>query len=106
MASSDVLFLEGSHYDLSPPLLIRSIVKFQPRLHIETVVDADPMIFHQSVDMQPAKIIIESLLGLNPKTSPFIIDGLNESHGIDIQSGLVRSLAAAFQSLIYVGYGK
>jgi len=91
MASSDVLFLEGSHYDLSPPLLIRSILKFQPRLHIETVVDADPMIFHQSVDMQPAKIIIE---------------GLNESHGIDIQSGLVRSLAAAFQSLIYVGYGK
>jgi len=60
------------------------------------------MIFHQSVDVQLAKLVIEPLqrlhlAGFDFKESPFviIIDGLDECHGINIQSGLVRSLAAA-----------
>jgi len=73
------------------------------RLEIEAAVDADPMIFHQSMDVQLAKLVIEPLqrlhsAGFDFKDSPFviIIDGLDECHGINIQSGLVRSLAAAF----------
>jgi len=73
------------------------------RPHIETAVDADPMIFHQSIDSQLAKLIIEPLrrlhsTGFDFKDSPFVIivDGLDECHGSDIQSGLVKSLAAAF----------
>ena len=74
------------------------------RSHIEAAVDADPMIFHQSVDVQLAKLIIEPLrclhsTGFDFKYSPFVIilDGLDECHGTDIQSGLVKSLAAAFK---------
>jgi len=70
---------------------------------IENAVDADPMIFKQSVDIQLAKLIIEPirrlhLTGFNFKDSPFviIIDGLDECEGKDVQSGLVKSLAAAF----------
>jgi len=70
---------------------------------IETAVDADPMIFKQSVDIQLAKLIIEPIrhlhsTGFDFKASPFviIIDGLDECEGKDIQSGLVKSLAAAF----------
>jgi len=71
---------------------------------IETVVDADPMIFQQSVDVRLAKLIIEPIrhlhsTGFNFKESPFviIIDGLDECRGNDIQSGLVKSLASAFR---------
>ena len=70
---------------------------------IETVVDADPMIFQQSVDVQLAKLIIEPIrrlhsTGFDFKDSPsvIIIDGLDECRGNNIQSGLVKSLAAAF----------
>ena len=73
------------------------------RSHIETAVDADPMIFHQSIDSQLAKLIIEPLrrlhsTGFDFKDSPFVIivDGLDECQGTDMQSGLVKSLAAAF----------
>jgi len=69
---------------------------------IETAADADPMIFQQSVDVQLAKLIIEPMqhlhsTGFDFKESPFfiIIDGLDECQGKDIQSGLVKSLAAA-----------
>jgi len=71
---------------------------------IETAVEADPMIFQQSVDVQLAKLIIEPMqhlhsTGFDFKASPFviIIDGLDECQGNDIQSGLVKSLAAAFR---------
>jgi len=70
---------------------------------IENAVDADPMIFKQSVDIQLAKLIIEPMqrlhsTGFDFKDSPFviIIDGLDECEGKDIQSGLVKSLVAAF----------
>jgi len=73
------------------------------RSHIEAAVDANPMIFHQSIDAQLAKLIIEPLrclhsAGFDFKNSPFVIiaDGLDECQGTDIQSGLVKSLAAAF----------
>ena len=74
------------------------------RSHIEAAVDADPMIFYQSVDAQLAKLITEPLhrlhsTGFDFKDSPsvIIIDGLDECQGTDIQSGLVKSLAAAFR---------
>jgi len=74
------------------------------RPHIETAVDADPMIFHQSIDSQLAKLITEPLrrlhsTGFDFKDSAFviIIDGLDECQGTNIQSGLVKSLAAAFR---------
>ena len=61
------------------------------------------MIFKQSVDFQLAKLIFEPIqylhsTGFDFKDSPFviIIDGLDECQGKDIQSGLVKSLAAAF----------
>jgi len=70
---------------------------------IDIAVDADPMIFQQSVDVQLAKLIVEPLqhlhsTGFDFKGSPFviIIDGLDGCQGKDIQSGLVKSLAAAF----------
>jgi len=73
------------------------------RLIIETAIDADPLIFYQSVDVQLAKLIIEPLqsihsTGFNFKDSPFviIIDGLDECRGADVQSGLVKLLVAAF----------
>jgi len=73
------------------------------RSYIEAVVDADPMIFHQSIDAQLMKLIIEPLrrlhsTGFDFKDSPFVIivDGLDECQGTDIQSGLVKSLAATF----------
>jgi len=62
------------------------------------------MIFDQSVDVQLAKLIIEPLwhlhsTGFDFKGSPFviIIDGLDECQGINVQSGLVSSLVAAFR---------
>jgi len=71
---------------------------------VEIAVDADPMIFQQSVDIQLAKLIIEPIRhlhsgGFDFKISPsvIIIDGLDECQGNDIQSGLVKSLAAAFR---------
>jgi len=77
----------------------------ESRVHIEAAVDADPMIFQQSIDTQLAKLIIEPLrhlhsTGFDFKDSPFVIivDGLDECHGSDIQTGLVKSLAAAFRS--------
>jgi len=73
------------------------------RPHIEAAVNADPMIFHQSIDAQLTKLIIEPLrrlhsTGFDFKDSPFaiVIDGLDECQGNDIQSGLVKSLVAAF----------
>jgi len=71
---------------------------------IENAVDVDPMIFKQSVDIQLAKLIIEPMqrlhsTGFDFKDSPFviIIDGLDECEGRDIQSGLLKSLVAAFR---------
>jgi len=71
------------------------------RSHIEAAVDDDPMIFHQSVDAQLGKLIIEPLhrlhsTGFHSKPFVIIIDGLDECQGTDIQSGLVKSLVAAF----------
>jgi len=70
---------------------------------IETAVNTDPMIFKQSVDVQLAKLIIEPIrllrsTGFDFKDSPYVIviDGLDECQGKDIQSRLVKSLAAAF----------
>jgi len=75
------------------------------RSHIETAVDGDPMIFHQSIDAQLMKLIIEPLrhlhsTGFDFKDSPFfiIVDGLDECQGTVIQTGLVKSLAAAFRN--------
>ena len=74
------------------------------RSHIEAAVDADPMIFYQSIDTQLAKLIIEPLrrlhsTGFDFKDTPFVIivDGLDECQGTDIQSGLVKSLVAEFR---------
>jgi len=73
------------------------------RSQIKAAVDADLMIFHQSIDTQLSKLIIEPLLrlhstGFDFKDSPFviIIDGLDECQGTDMQSWLVKSLVAAF----------
>jgi len=74
------------------------------RRAIETAVEADPMILKQSVDVQLTKLIIEPIrhlhfTGFDFKASPYviIIDGLDECQGKDIQSGLVKSLAATFR---------
>jgi len=76
----------------------------ESRPHIEAAVDADHMIFHQSVDVQLARLIIEPLkrlhsTGFDFKDSPFvlIVEGLDECLGTDIQSKLVKSLAAGFR---------
>jgi len=57
---------------------------------IETVVDADPMIIHQSVDVQLTKLINEPLrrlhsTGFDFKDSPFVVitDGLDKCKGKD-----------------------
>jgi len=83
--------------------IARAIPTSRPQ--IEAAVDADPMIFQQSIDTQLAKLIIEPLrhlqsTGFDFKDSPFVIivDGLDECHESDIQTGLVKSLAAAFRS--------
>jgi len=74
------------------------------RSYIEAAVDADPMIFQQSIDTQLMKLMIEPLrrlhsAGFDFSDSPFVIivDGLDECQGTDIQSGLVKSLVAAFR---------
>jgi len=71
---------------------------------IETALEADPMILKQSVDVQLVKLIIEPIrhlhsTGFDFEASPYviIIDGLDECQGKDIQSGLVKSLAATFR---------
>jgi len=57
---------------------------------IETVVDADPMIIHQSVDVQLTKLINEPLrrlhsTGFDFNDSPFVVitDGLDKYKGKD-----------------------
>jgi len=74
------------------------------RRAIETAVEADPMILKQSVDVQLVKLIIEPIqhlhsTGFDFEASPYviIIDGLDECQGKDMQSGLVKSLAATFR---------
>jgi len=71
---------------------------------IAAVVDYNPFIFEQSVDVQLSKLIIEPLeqlfsAGLIFDISPLviIIDGLDECQGGDVQSGIVKSLVAAFR---------
>jgi len=82
--------------------IARAIPALRPL--VETAVDVDPMIFQQSVDIQLAKLIIKPIqhlhsTGFDFKDSPFVIivDGLDECQSKDIQSGLVKSLAAAFK---------
>jgi len=96
---------ERSNIDRFIATITYQIVRAIPASHplIEAAIKADPMIFKQSVDVQLAKLIIEPIqylhsTGFDFKDSPFviIIDGLDECQGKDIQSGLVKSLAAAF----------
>jgi len=70
---------------------------------IAAAVDYNPFIFEQSIDVQLSKLIIEPLeqlfsTGLIFDISPLviIIDGLDECQGEDVQSGIVKSLVAAF----------
>ena len=81
--------------------LARAIPTSRP--YIEAAVEANPMIFHQSVDVQLAKLVIDPLqhlhsIGFDFKDSPFviIIDGLDECQGMGVQSGLVKLLVTAF----------
>jgi len=76
-----------------------------PALHpfIDDAVDSDPMIFHHSIEAQLNKLILDPLqqlhsTGFDFRDYPFviIIDGLDECQGDLVQSGLVKSLAAAF----------
>jgi len=71
---------------------------------IAAAVDYNPFIFEQSVDVQLSKLIIEPLehlfsSGIIFDVSPLviIIDGLDECQGGDVQSGIVKSLVAAFR---------
>jgi len=71
---------------------------------IAAAVDYNPFIFEQSVDVQLSKLIIEPLeqlvsAGIIFDISPLviIIDGLDECKGGDVQSGIVKSLVAAFR---------
>jgi len=71
---------------------------------IAAAVDYNPFIFEQSVDVQLSKLIIDPLeqlfsSGLIFDISPLviIIDGLDECQGRDVQSGIVKSLVAAFR---------
>jgi len=98
--------VERSNITRFVPIIVYQKFRAIPasRSHIEAAVDADPMIIHQSIDTQLAKPIIEPLrrlhsTGFDFKDSPFVIivDGLDECQGIDIQSGLVKSLVAAFR---------
>ena len=73
------------------------------REFIRAAVDHNPFIFKQSIDVQLSKLIIEPLdqlvsAGIIFDASPLviIIDGLDECEGNDVQSGIVKSLAAAF----------
>jgi len=73
---------------------------------IGAAVGHNSFIFRQSIDVQLAKLIIEPLQklysdGLIFDISPlvFILDGLDECQGNSIQSGLIKSLAAAFRDL-------
>jgi len=70
---------------------------------IAAAVDYNPFIFEQSVDVQLSELIIEPLehlftAGIIFDISPLviIIDGLDECQGGDVQSGIVKSLVAAF----------
>ena len=74
------------------------------RVFVAAAVDENPFIFQQSVDVQLAKLVIEPLqrlhsTGFDFKASAFVIivDGLDECQGNEIQSVLVKSLAAAFR---------
>jgi len=71
---------------------------------IVAAVDYNPFIFEQSIDVQLTKLIIDPLeqlfsAGLIFDISPLviIIDGLDECQGGDVQSGIVKSLVAAFR---------
>ena len=71
---------------------------------IAAAVDYNPFIFEQSVDVQLSKLIIDPLeqlfsAGIIFDISPLIviIDGLDECQGEDVQSGIVKSLVAAFR---------
>jgi len=71
---------------------------------IAAAVDYNPFIFEQSVDVQLSKLIIDPLeqlvsAGIIFDISPLviIIDGLDECQGGDVQSGIVKSLVAAFR---------
>jgi len=96
---------ERNNVDRSIATIAYQIARGIPasRRFIESAVDADPMIFQQSVDVQLAKLIIEPIrhlhsTGFDFENSPYviIIDGVDECQGRDIQSGLLKSLAAAF----------
>ena len=70
---------------------------------IEAIVNSDPYIFNQSIDVQLAKLIIEPIHELHSRGMIFdisplvlIIDGLDECRGNGVQSGIVKSLAVAF----------
>jgi len=70
---------------------------------IAAAVDYNPFIFEQSVDVQLSKLVVEPLeqlfsAGIIFDISPLviIIDGLDECQGGDVQSGIVKSLVAAF----------
>jgi len=70
---------------------------------IATAVDYNPFIFEQSVDVQLKTLIIEPLeqlfsAGMIFDISPLviIIDGLDECQRNNVQSGIVKSLVAAF----------
>jgi len=70
---------------------------------IEAIVNSDPYIFNQSIDIQLAKLIIEPIHELHSRGMIFdisplvlIIDGLDECRGNGVQSGIVKSLAVAF----------
>jgi len=71
---------------------------------IAAAVDYNSFIFEQSVDVQLSKLIIDPLeqlvsAGIIFDISPLviIIDGLDECQGRDVQSGIVKSLVAAFR---------
>jgi len=74
------------------------------REFIGAAVDYNPFIFEQSVDVQLSKLIIEPLeqlvsAGIIFDISPLviIIDRLDECQGGHVQSGIVKSLVAAFR---------
>jgi len=71
---------------------------------IAAAVDYNAFIFEQSIDVQLSKLIIDPLeqliyAGIIFDISPLviIIDGLDECQGGDVQSGIVKSLVAAFR---------
>ena len=71
---------------------------------IGATVDYNPFIFQQSVDVQLCKLVVEPLrqlfsAGKMTDISPLVvvIDGLDECQGAETQSGLIKSLAAAFR---------